>query len=254
MSRAFDRAGVRKIVIHHLGNKHNPIFTREELLRAANPDGWDYPNYDYGILATGEVVNMRPLSFIGAHTQADRTRYNYGPNWWNENSASVVIANDNQMFKPTAAQVEGLVKFLTGWLKVRGLDMGAAYPHFQVTQTDCPGGSYKKLALDTGYLDYDAVELDVTNALNGVVAGGVELMRLIVAYTKEDQTAAALLADAVHSAIILKDYFPVEEAAKIGTLYQVGGPNLYPGKAVLLSGVDRYATARAVLDFIAKGV
>lgn len=254
MSRLFDRTNVKKIVIHHLGNKKAPLFSREDLLRDANPNGWDYPDYDYGILGNGELINMRPLTVIGAHTQADITRYNYGPNWWNENSASIVIANDSEMFPPMAVQVAALVRFLTDWLKIRGLDMEAVYPHFQVTQTKCPGGKYKKLGLDTGYMNYDAVEVEVAGLLAGGVMGGVEIMKLVVAYTENDAAAADYLADAIHGAVINKNYLTVEDAAKVGTLYQVGGSNFYPGKAVLLSGIDRYATARAVLDFIAKGV
>ena len=250
MSRLFDRSNVKKIVIHHLGNKKGPLFSREALLQAANPDGWEYSDYDYGILGDGTVIDMRPLSVIGAHTQASH-RYNYSPNWWNRNSAGIVIANDCEMFPPTPLQMQALVRFLFRWLETRGLNMDAAYPHFQVTQTKCPGASYHKLGLDTGFMDYDAVESEVNSLLAGGTLGGIEIMKLIVAYTKDDMEAAGYLADAVRGAIINKDYLT---EARVDVLYQVGGPDLYQGKAVLLSGGDKYDTARAVLDFIAKGV
>lgn len=249
MSTLFDRTVVRKIVIHHLGNRRGPLATKEELLTAANPHNYEYPEYDYGILADGSIVAMRPLSFIGAHAIADRLFYkDYGgKNWWNRHSASVVMACDCEQFAPPVLQVAGLIRFLTEWLKDRGLTMDDAYPHFQITATKCPGATYKKLGLATGFLDYDYVERVVTHNLEDKEESG---LKLIIAYTEADLPAALILADFVQGAVILARNTQPWDLSRFSIVFQVGGPTLKSKTTVLLSGIDRYATAKKVIEYI----
>ena len=158
MSSLYDRTGKNLLVIHHLGDGLGPALTKEEVFRRANPKGYQFPEYDFGILGDGTVISMRPLNYIGAHTQADKEEYMRGDNWWNMNSASVVMANDNTKFPPPHEMLSGLEGFLVAWCKEKGATINDLYPHFQITRTDCPGGKYSKLNLDTGYFDYDRME------------------------------------------------------------------------------------------------
>lgn len=145
MSGACDRTKVKNLVVHHLGNGKPPIVTREELLREANPphpgypNGYQYPEYEWGILASGEVVEMRPLTVVGAHTTSDRTRYMLGDNWWNIHAASIVISCDCSLFTPTAAQVNALIVFIKMWNDRQCATLDNVYEHLEVTQTECPG-------------------------------------------------------------------------------------------------------------------
>lgn len=167
MSTRLDRTGVKLQVVHHLGDGLGPTSDHAEVMRRANPHGYEFPEYDYAALADGSILNMRPLDVIGAHTIADRPAYMRGDNWWNCNSASIVMANDNTKFAPPAAMVEGLAKFLAAWIKDRGASLDFIYPHFQVTMTDCPGASYAKVGLNTGFFNYDGLESWVTTLLKG---------------------------------------------------------------------------------------
>ncbi len=121
MSGLWDRTQVKKIVVHYLGAKGlGPVANTADLERAANPNGYQYPDYDFGILASGTVVSMRPLSVVGAHTQADKAPYDsYGYNWWNKNSASIVIGYGDAEIGPTDAQAISLAKFLIDWCASR---------------------------------------------------------------------------------------------------------------------------------------
>ena len=159
MTVAIDRRNVKLIVIHHLGDKLGPCTTEAELRRRSLPAGYDWPAYDFGVLASGKVIALRPLTVQGAHCIADKAKYRHeDPQWWNRNSAGVVMANDNQKFAPPAAMVQGLICFLVNFGDKHSFGIDGIYPHFQVCQTLCPGGSYKKLGLDTGNFNYDLVE------------------------------------------------------------------------------------------------
>jgi hypothetical protein len=136
---------VKKLVIHHLGSGIAPIDSADELRRRANPTNYDYPEYDFGILSDGTIINMRPLTVIGAHTQADKPVYMFGKNWWNQNSASVVIGCDATTHAIPAAMREGLIRFITGFMQRQGFGLEGVYPHNQVTYTDCPGFDYAQL-------------------------------------------------------------------------------------------------------------
>lgn len=173
---AVDRRNVKLIVIHHLGDSQGPCSTEAELRRRSQPPGYDYSAYDFGVLADGKVITLRPLTVQGAHCIADRSKYEHGdPQWWNRNSAGVTLANDNQDFIPPAAMIQGLISFLINFSKQRGFGIDGMYPHFQVAQTLCPGGSYKKLGLNTGHFDYDLVEQAVGTHRTYTVKAGDNL-------------------------------------------------------------------------------
>jgi len=144
-SALLDRTGVNILVVHHLGNEKPPITTVEDLLKEANPphdgypNGYQYPEYEWGIIADGTIVPMRPLTVVGAHTTSDIPRYMLGDNWWNRNAASIVIANDNTKFAPTKEQVISLVNFIVRWMKEHRGTLDDIYKHGEVTRTDCPG-------------------------------------------------------------------------------------------------------------------
>ena len=157
MSGLWDRRGVKYLTVHHLGNGKPPLESEMELVHDANPRGYDYPEYEYGILANGSIVPMRPLTVVGAHTVADYEKYQHGKNWWNRNSASVVIANDCTIYPPTPAQVDALINFCVDWCRRQGANFDYIYPHFQLSRTACPGAISSQLGLHTGYLNWDMV-------------------------------------------------------------------------------------------------
>jgi hypothetical protein len=157
MSTKLDRSKVRKGVVHHLGDSQGPCKSVTELLKRSNP-GYEFPAYDFGILDDGTIVELRPLTYVGAHCIASKQKYIYGPNWWNENSIGVVLAIDNTKFQPSQAMVNGLIVLMIRLCKSQNMTIDDWYPHFQLTATACPGGSYNKLGFDTGYFDYDVVE------------------------------------------------------------------------------------------------
>lgn len=168
MSDLFNRHGAKKVVLHHLGDGQPGARTVEELQRRANPYNYQFAEYDFGILEDGTVVTLRPLDYIGAHCIASVPKYLFGDNWWNKNSIGVVIAIDATKYQPSEAMVNGLIKCLVNLCGSQSITIDDIYPHFQVTATACPGASYGKLSLHTGYLDYDYVERTV--AKGGVVA------------------------------------------------------------------------------------
>jgi hypothetical protein len=162
MGQLWDRTKVKLVVIHHLGDGLGPCQTEAELRRRTTPAGYDGPAYDFGVLASGKVITLRSLTQQGAHCMSDRAKYDRGYQWWNRNSASVVLANSNDKFQPPEAMVQGLICFLVSFCDKQGFNiMDGGYPHFQVSQTACPGASYRKLGFNTGYLDYDRVEQSV---------------------------------------------------------------------------------------------
>jgi len=251
MTVAVDRRNVKLIVIHHLGDRLGPCTTEAELKRRSQPAGYDWPAYDFGILANGQVITLRPLTVQGAHCISDRTKYIHeDPQWWNRNSAGVVMANDNQKFVPPVDMIKGLFCFLINFGNQRGFGISGMYPHFQITQTLCPGGSYKKLGLNTGYFDYDLMEKAVENQ-NLVLKKVVDkiMFKALVIYTYDpDKYAAEYLADHLRAPLVSLNNLTPELSACATTKYKVGGSALAGTK--LLSGWDRFLTAEAVLKFI----
>ncbi len=168
MSTQYDRTHAKKVVIHHFGDGMPAAKTKEEAFKRANPYHYEFPEYDFIILDDGTILTARPLNYIGAHCVADKAKYQYSKNWWNENSIGIAMANDNTKYPPSQAMVNSLTTLLTDLCHKQGMTIDDLYPHFQVSATACPGGSYAKLGLDTGFFDYDLVERSVYRNLNPV--------------------------------------------------------------------------------------
>ena len=237
-------------MIHHFGDGLPAAKTVEELTKRANPpqpgfpNGWQYPEYDVGILEDGAVVPLRPLTVKGAHAVADRSQYMLGVNWWNLNSASVVLGIDSTLFKPSDAMINSLITFLAGFCRDRGGNEGNMYPHFQITQTDCPGASYNKLGLSTGYLDYDYIETNV----KGILEGGLGPMDkpAVVVFGVWDLVVAYRLALKLKCPVV-----PREADWKnmgFNKFYIVGGPDEVGPGVVMLSGNAFEDTEAKVLE------
>lgn len=258
MSSLWDRTQVKKMVVHYLGAVGLGVVTdKARLLKAANPSGWDYPDYDFGILGDGTLISMRPLSVVGAHTQADRSKYEYGPNWWNKNSASVVLAyGDPAVDGPTQEQVTALAAFLIQWCHTQGATFDDIYPHFQVTQTDCPGAKSSQLGIDTGYLDWDSIEEAVRQgnarlakvlSRPGEASAPVELPPVVVYFTEDDRPGAKYVAQKIGTSnIVLRSGFnPVPNEP----FYIVGGAAM-EGAVQNLTGETWADTTALVLKFL----
>jgi len=258
MSAPCDRTKVQLKVVHHLGDGLGPATTVEELKRRANPahlgfpNGWEYPEYEHGILADGTIVSMRPLTVIGAHAVADRKQYMLGDNWWNINSASVVLGCDCTLFSPPAAMVQGLINHLVSWFRKQGGDMSKCYPHFQITQTDCPGASYAKMGLTTGLLNYNYVETTVDGLLKS--GGGVTLdatdKPCVLVFGIWDLLAAYRLALKLKCPVIPRD--ASWKTMGFNKFYIVGGPEETGAGVVNLTGVDWEHTASLVIGVLEK--
>lgn len=168
MSELYDRRSAKKAVVHHLGDGQPAARTVSELQRRSNPYNYQFSEYDFGILEDGTIVTLRPLSYIGAHSIASVPKYMYSSNWWNQNSIGIVIAIDATKFQPSVTMVNGLIQCLVQLCNSQGMTTYDIYPHFQITATACPGASYGKLSKNTGYLDYDYVEMIVARGGNNI--------------------------------------------------------------------------------------
>lgn len=240
MSTPYDRTGARKGVLHHLGDGHGPAATADELRRRANPYRYEYPEYDFGILADGTVIPMRPLTVQGAHCIADRPAYNYADQWWNRNSIGIVLGIDAQAYPVPETMFKGLITFLVGLCRTRAMTMDDIYPHFQVTQTDCPGASYRKLGFNTGHLDYDQVEQSVNLLLKGA-----DTMPVIFFFGPDDYILAKRVALKVNAAIAPRELYGKLPASSV---FIVGGPAV--DGAVNLTGQAWEDTAQAVINYL----
>lgn len=260
MSDSYDRTHVNKIVIHHFADGQGPATTADELRRRANPpqpgypNGYQFPEYDFGILADGTIVELRPLTFIGAHARADKAEYMYVDNWWNKNSASVVIATDASYvsgFAVPAEMTRGLINFLAGFCQPRSMTADDCYPHFQISATLCPGASYKKLGLDTGFLNYDDVESGLTFQLipppfsPPVVTTPID-KPIIVVFGWLDFILGYRLAEKLGVPVISRAFN--WRGLSFNKFYIVGGPAEVGDDVVNLTGVTWEDTARAVLE------
>lgn len=254
MSDPWDRTKCKNIVIHHLGDGSPAAKTEAELRSRANPpqpgfpNGWQYPEYDYGILEDGTVITMRPLTVKGAHAIADRREYMLGPNWWNLNSASVVLGIDATEFTPPGAMVNSLINFLAKFCKEKGGGVGNMYPHFQITQTDCPGASYGKVGLSTGFLNYDYVEQSVDSILKGGL--GPMDKPAVVVFGIWDLVIAYRLALKLNCPVIPRS--SNWRGMGFNKFYLVGGPEENSPDVVMLSGNAMEDTEKAVLEELAK--
>ena len=254
MSTAYDRTRVKYIVLHHLGDGLPAANTEEELRRRANPphdgypNGYEYPEYDYGILADGNLISMRPLTVIGAHAQPDLPGYRWGENWWNRNSASVVIGIDATLFRPPGPMVSSLINCLANFCQEQGSEISNIYPHFQISNTKCPGASYTKLGLNTGFLDYDSVESSVDLILKGDLVQ--VLNQAVVVFGIWDLIPAYKLAIKLRCPVIPRGIS--WRIFGFNQFYIVGGPPEAGPGIVNLTGDTWEDTAQAVLEELKK--
>lgn len=259
MSGLWDRTQAKFIVVHYLGDGLPPVTSEAELKHQANSGPWEYPDYDFGILADGTVISMRPLSVVGAHTVADRAKYEYGDNWWNKNSASIVLGYGDAKTGPTQAQVTALAKFLIDWCGSKGTTFDTIYPHFQVTMTDCPGAKSTQCGLDTGLLDWDSVEAAVRGkdaTLAKVLPGAVVVAnpvgaapgeKVVVFFGEDDRPGAVRVASKVGASILV---LREEYQEKPGDQIYVCGGDPIEGSAGDFSGATWEESTGKVLDFL----
>jgi hypothetical protein len=159
MSDLCNRTNFKKIVIHHMGDGLDPMV---DIRKRWNPFNYEFPEYDYGIQGDGVVLIGRPLVYVGAHTQADISKYNYGPNWWNRNTLSIGLAGDFTKYKMSCLQFGSLVALVKRLmvLPAAKLTLDDVYPHGQVARTLCPGCSYDKLQNVTGFKGWNYNEFE----------------------------------------------------------------------------------------------
>ena len=189
MSTPYNRA-IQAIVIHHMGDGLPPEVS---ILQRWNPEGLDYPEYDYGIEVDGTVRIGRPLKIQGAHTLSDKPPYSEkGYQWWNRNSIGIGLSGDFTKYPMTMAQFNALVSLVKRLMSEHGLTLDNVYPHGQVTYTDCPGCTYSKVpALTKGKWSYDEFE----KAVLGPTKEEDVSMQVAVAYwTLKDFSAAEQIA------------------------------------------------------------
>lgn len=242
-----DRMRVKKLVLHHFGDGQGPATSAADLIARASTGGYDYPSYDFGVLADGSIVDMRPLDVVGAHSQADRPKYMYGPNWWNLNAVGVVLGIDSTIFDPPPSMVEGLINFLVGFCKRQGMTSADCYPHFQIFRTLCPGASYSKLGLTTGLLNYNYVESELDRRLAGGSPDPVALDKpAVIVFGVWDLVTAYRLALKLKAPLIPRE--AQWKAMGFNKFYIVGGPEEVGPEFVNLTGDGWEQTVLEVLE------
>jgi len=126
------------------------------------PNGYDYPEYDYGIEQDGTIRIGRPLNVEGAHCVATKPPYSErGENWWNRHSIGIGLAGDFTMYPMPLAQFIALCVLVKRLMLEHGLTIDDIYPHGQVANTACPGCTYGKVLALQGTWSYDALETAV---------------------------------------------------------------------------------------------
>jgi hypothetical protein len=256
---------VQRLVIHHMGDGKPP---EVPISQRWNPYGYQYPEYDFGIEYNGTIVQGRPLNAIGAHCIADKPQYNYGKNWWNQNSLGIGLAGDFTKYPMTQAQFDSLVLLVKKLMAQHNLTLDDVYPHGQVTYTDCPGCVYDRVPALHGGWNYNAfmaaVLNDSSNAFMSVVLNNssVEkeepMIENLIVYigSPEADIVPRLQAHLKAPAVMLQD-LTVETAKAARKVYGVGySPEKYVvGNYTiplhqLITGNDATDTALAVINFI----
>ena len=235
MSSLYDRTKVKYLVVHYLGDGLGPCKTKEELLKRANPYGYQYPEYDNAILEDGTILTaadgMRPLTVIGAHTISDRPNMMWGPNWWNCNAASIVLGwglEESSSNPMPATMLQALNRFVGEWIGERGGTVGTTVlPHNVVTQTDCPGFNFKEVV---GMINKD--------------------VPVVVWFGRDDLEGALQLTRKVNGVMVERAYFNNWNAADkaSNTVYIVGGEPIQGSNYVNLAGSNWKETVGMVLN------
>lgn len=240
MSTPYNRI-IQAIVIHHMGDGLPPEVS---ILQRWNPNGYDYPEYDFGIEADGTIRTGRPLNIQGAHCLSDKKPYaSRGHQWWNRNSIGIGLAGDFTKYPMTRAQFYALCSLVRSLMGQYGLTLDNVYPHGQVTYTDCPGCTYSKVPALSGGWNYDEFEQAVLGNIQEQ-EGGEEMLKDLVIYADGDVGTALNLSYKLGCPMVNKDFAGNIQAQNkhwIGVSGTNGGGNYF------YAGGDRVATAKAAL-------
>jgi len=254
MSTPYNRT-IRAIVIHHMGDGKPPdvsILGRWNPPHPGYPNGYDFPEYDYGIEADGLIRVGRPLKVQGAHCLSDKPPYSQrGDQWWNKNSIGIGLAGDFTIYPMPQAQFDALVALVKRLMREHGLTLDDVYPHGQVTYTSCPGSTYSKVPALKGKWSYDKFEQAVLSEKKDEVLDVLKVAVLL--FTKDDYWAGADVAAKNGSCALFvrpADQSVPAEAKNSQKLIVVGGPTTNHPNEVLLSGKDKYDTAAAVAKYL----
>lgn len=234
MSAYYER-DIQAIVIHHPGDGKPPEVPIEGRW---NPEGLDYPAYDFAVEADGTIKVGRPLNVIGAHTKCDKEPYlsRYGQWWFNRNAIGIVVSGDFTKYPMGAVQFNALVGLVRRLFGEYGLTLDNVYPHGQVTYTDCPGCAYSKVPeLTKGKWSYDEFE-------KAVLGEDVDdLLDNLVVYADGDVGAALLLSYKLQCPMILKGF---ETQVQARSKHYIGTPGTNGNGYYFYAGADRIATAK----------
>jgi len=231
MSTPYDRTNAKILVVHYLGDGRKSADTWEELFRRANPYNYDYPEYDFGIIANGTVIPMRPITYRGAHCISDVPSMMHSDSlWWNKNSISIVIGV-GEGYVATDEQLRALSGFILGW---KGKPNHIVYRHCDITYTNCPN-------LSDGVWDR-------------VLKGYEEMLNVaVLIYSEKDFWSGYDVAYKHNNCAIFvrnADKTVPGDAWNAQLLIVVGGPSTGHRNEVLLSGNTKYDTAAAVNKYL----
>lgn len=228
MSGIWDRTRSQILIIHHLGDGKPPAKSKEELWKRANPSGYQFPNYDYGVLESGEILPLRPLTYVGGHTLSNIQPYSdRGKNWFNENAISIVIANDNSKYPPPEIMLKKAGEFVRSFRKK--YPKGEIFPHYAVTKTYCPGKEFFQKIIE-----YSKKE--------------VLIMPIVFYHGPDDVIFARRVAEKIGGVMAPRtDAEKYPDAEK----YFVGGVD-YPGAKENICGSDFLETTGKFLEFMLR--
>jgi hypothetical protein len=231
MSTSHDRTSATILVVHYFGDGQEPALTKKELFRRGNPYNYDYPEYDFGIIADGTIIPMRPLTIRGAHCISDiPSMVHSDEQWWNKNSVSIVIGV-GEGYVATDAQLKSLSRFITEWKRKPN---SIIYRHCDITKTDCPNLSYE--------------------IWNKVLKGYEDVLKVaVLLFSKEDYWAGTDVAVRNGNCGLFirpADHSVPVDAMNAQRLIVVGGPSVGHPDEILLTGNTKYDTAQAVAKYL----
>ena len=134
---------IRRVTVHHTGfpeafwksSRRETATHLEEIRRfhttpAPQGRGWADIGYHFAIDRVGRIWQLRPLQFQGAHVKNH-----------NDHNVGVVVLGNFDIQKPPPRQLDGLVKFLTGFCRIYHLPPRAIFTHRELADqpTSCPG-------------------------------------------------------------------------------------------------------------------
>jgi len=126
---------VQFLVVHHSASDRSNT-TKEKIDKWHKKKGWNGIGYHKVIEGNGAIKNGRSESIQGAHALGVNAR-----------SLGVCVVGNFEKEIPTPSQINSLVRVLTNWCIIYGLDEKAIYGHYNVpggtTPTACPGTNLK---------------------------------------------------------------------------------------------------------------